>query len=97
NDYTLYLHDALPIFLNKDNEFEYPSHICITPKPVDVYKITTSCGYSYKCSEDHKIMTTEGWKAAKDLSTEDFLELGVCDYFPKEDRKSTRLNSSHVK
>lgn len=39
----------------------------------DVYKIKTEAGYELKATADHKIMTTKGWKAVKDLTNKDKL------------------------
>lgn len=69
--------------LNKDNTLELPSHIIKTPK-TDVYEIVTRNGYSFRCSDIHKVMTIDGFKLAKDLTTNDVLELDTNDYFPSE-------------
>ena len=69
--------------LNKNKEFEFPSHIIKTP-PTDVYKIVTCNGYTFKCSSIHKVMTIDGWKLAKDLTNKDVLELDTNDYFPSD-------------
>jgi len=68
--------------MNIKNEFEYPDTVFRTPK-TDVYHVVTQNGYSFKCSNIHKVMTTEGWKLAKDLTNNDFLELDCNDYFPE--------------
>ena len=69
--------------LNINNVFETPDKIFKTPK-VDVYEVETANGYSFACSAIHKVMTTKGWKIAKDLTKEDNLLLDVNDYFPSE-------------
>lgn len=74
NDYSL---------VNIDNNFERPDTLFITPK-IDVYKITTANGYSFKCSAIHQVLTSTGWKIAKDLSKDDFLEMSNNDYFPEK-------------
>lgn len=40
---------------------------------VDVYKVTTRNGFSFKCSSIHKVKTTKGFKLAKDLTSSDYL------------------------
>lgn len=67
--------------INQNGELETPDKFIKTPK-TDVYKITTQNGYSFKCSEIHKVKTINGWKLAKDLDKEDFLEIDTNDYFP---------------
>lgn len=78
-----FLNGEAQSLLNKDNEFEYPDKIFRTPK-TDVYKITTQNGYSFSCSNIHQILTIDGWKIAKDLTCDDFVELDHNDYFPSE-------------
>lgn len=68
---------------NINDEFETPDKIYITPK-VDVYKVTTVNGYSFRCSDKHKVMTIDGWKKAIDLTENDHLPLVFSDYFPKD-------------
>lgn len=36
-----------------------------------VFKLTTKQGYSLKCTSNHKILTTKGWKEAGNLTTSD--------------------------
>lgn len=69
--------------VNINNELEIPDQILKTPK-TDVYKITTQNGYSFKCSNIHRVMTSEGWKLGKDLTNEDNLELVFNNYFPTQ-------------
>lgn len=78
-----YLKHDVNDLLNKEGKFETPDAIFKTPK-VDVYRITTQNGYTFKCSEIHKVWTANGWKVAKDLTTDDWLELDNNDYFPSE-------------
>jgi intein/homing endonuclease len=76
-----YLDGNVNSLLNKDKGFETPEQIFKTPK-TDVYKITTQNGYSFKCSSIHKVWTMDGYKLAKDLTKDDFLEMDTNDYFP---------------
>jgi intein/homing endonuclease len=82
-DYMKYDCDKL---LNMDGSLERPSNIIKTQK-TDVYEITTINGYSIKCSSMHRLLVTDGkktsWKVAKDLTTNDYLELDTNDYFPE--------------
>lgn len=55
--------------VSKDATFFWSSGI----KPV--FKLTTKEGYSLKLTEDHKVLTKDGWKEAKDLSTNDLIIL----------------------
>lgn len=76
-----YLRNDAYSLINKDREFETPDQIFKTPK-TDVYRVTTDCGYSFRCSELQKVMTIDGWKNCVELSKNDWLELDFCDYFP---------------
>ena len=71
--------------LNMNEEIELPDKIYKT-NPTDVYKVVTANGYSIKCSNQHRLLVTNGsktqWKYAKDLKTTDYLELDNNDYFP---------------
>lgn len=69
--------------LNMNNQMETPANIIKTPL-TEVYKITTVNGYSFCCSKIHKVMTINGWKVAKDLTSDDVLPLDNNDYFPSE-------------
>jgi intein/homing endonuclease len=86
-----YLDGRVKSLLNMDGDFEIPTHIFQTPEEVDVYKITTNYGYSFECSKIHKVMTQDGWKLAKDLTTDDRLPLDFNDYFPTEEIKTDGL------
>lgn len=70
--------------LNINNELEIPDKFIKTPEPVDVYKVTTKHGYTFKCSDRHHVMTIDGWKLAKDLTNTDQLVLSINDYFPEQ-------------
>lgn len=76
-----YLNTNAYDLINENGELETPDKIIKTPK-TNVYKIITQGGYSFRCSEIHQVKTTEGWKLAKDLTKEDFLEIDMNDYFP---------------
>lgn len=78
-----FLNGEAQSLLNQNGQFEYPDKIYRTPK-TDVYKITTQNGYSFSCSNIHKVWTTKEWKLAKDLTSDDFVELDCNDYFPSE-------------
>lgn len=71
--------------LNINEYLEMPKNIYKT-EPTDVYEIITQNGYTIKCSKVHRLLTTNGkttsWKYAKDLTTEDYLELDNNNYFP---------------
>jgi ribonucleoside-diphosphate reductase alpha chain len=41
----------------------------------DVYSVETEGGYSVKVTDDHKILTLDGWKKARELGKNDFLVL----------------------
>lgn len=78
-----YLNGDAYDLLNINKDFETPDKIFKTPL-VDVYQIETANGYGFSCSSIHQVMTTRGWKLAKDLTREDNLLLDVNDYFPKD-------------
>jgi len=58
--------------LNRKGQWEKPMRYHKTAL-TDVYRITTVNGYSFKCSKIHQVLTTNGWKLAKDLTTDDYL------------------------
>ena len=76
-----FLNGYVEDLINMDDKPECPDKIFRTPM-TDVYQVTTKNGYSFKCSSIHKAMTINGWKLAKDLTNDDFLELTTNDYFP---------------
>lgn len=78
-----YLKHNVEDLLNMHGEMETPDCIYKTPM-VDVYKVTTQNGYSFKCSEIHQTWTSNGWKLCKDLTKDDWLELDTNDYFPEK-------------
>ncbi len=78
-----YLKGDAYALLNKDHELEVPDKIFKTPK-VDVYRVITQNGYSFKCSAIHQVMSSDGWKLAKDLTDKDHLVLDMNDYFPEK-------------
>lgn len=52
---------------------EKPAKFIKTPLS-DVYEIKFRNGYTIKCSPQHKLMTTNGWKTPTELSKGDFIE-----------------------
>jgi|GEM_PF-622509 len=78
-----YLKGDVYNLLNKDRELETPERIFKTPL-TDVYQVTTQNGYSFRCSNIHQVMTTNGWKLAKDLTEKDNLVLSSNNYFPSD-------------
>ena len=81
-----YLNGDVNSLLNMDGDFEIPNHIFRTPK-VDVYKVTTDYGYSFKCSEIHQVNTNNGWKKLTELEIGNYLEIDFNDYFPQRYKK----------
>jgi len=57
---------------NRYGNLEIPEKRIKTPL-IDVYKIEVRNGYSFKCSSIHKVLTSNGWKLAKDLTNKDYL------------------------
>lgn len=78
-----YLNGDAYDLLNKDREFETPERVFKTPL-TDVYKVSVQNGYEFKCSEKHQVMTTDGWKLAKDLTSDDNLVLETNNFFPEK-------------
>lgn len=68
--------------------FVRPKRFIKTPKPVNVYKVITKSGYSFCCSDKHKVMTNDGFKLAKDLTNKDWLPLYEDSYFSDSYLKS---------
>lgn len=66
-----------------DGEYEQPKYFLQT-HPIDAYEITTMGGYNFVCSDIHKVMTTNGWKLGKDLTSDDYLPFENNYEFPNE-------------
>lgn len=54
-------------------EFEFPCKFIKTP-PTAVYEIKLSNGYVIRCSENHQVMTNNGWKKPLELTNKDWIE-----------------------
>jgi len=67
--------------INKDGDFEPINSFIKTPK-TDIYEVLTKYGYGFKCSNIHKVLTTNGWKLGKDLTNDDFLIIKNKYIFP---------------
>jgi ribonucleoside-diphosphate reductase alpha chain len=52
-----------------------------------VYKLVTNEGYEVRLTGDHKVLTTTGWKQAKDLSTGDKILVGDTGIFNRSNDK----------
>lgn len=76
--------------INIQKSFESPTDRIKTPL-TDVYHIICEYGYDFKCSNKHRVYTTNGWKLAKDLTNED--ELVFKNYYksPNKKRKISNL------
>ena len=59
----------------------------MTPTPCDVYEVKFKNGYVIRCSENHKLMTQEGWKKPLELCKTDFVEADNKYVFPQESPK----------
>ena len=46
-------------------------------------KIHLDNGFVLECSENHKLMTSDGWKKASDITMNDVIEFRDCDYSDK--------------
>ncbi len=69
---------------DKEDKIESPSKYIITP-PTDVYEIVMRNGYNIKCSKDHMVMTSEGWKTPLELQKGDWLESENHYKFPNKE------------
>ncbi len=67
--------------INRHGELESIERFVKTPK-TDVYEIITKYGYRFKCSNKHKVLTSDGWKLGKDLQSDDFLTVKNSYIFP---------------
>jgi len=45
-----------------------------------LHDITTDAGYTLRCTDDHRVMTTAGWKLPRELTTDDKLVMNEHDY-----------------
>jgi len=71
--------------VNKDGKYEKPQNGIVTP-PCDVYQIETINGDIIECSENHIVMTQNGWKKVTELSDNDYIQNKNYYKFPvKED------------
>lgn len=68
--------------INRYGNLEQVDSFVKTPK-TDVYEVSTKYGYGFKCSDRHKVMTTNGWKLGKDLTDNDFLVIKNQYVFPE--------------
>ena len=66
-----------------EDKTESPSCFLQT-KPIDAYKIRTTGGYEFICSEIHQVYTKDGWKIGKDLTLQDYLIFENNYKFPKD-------------
>ena len=77
-------HSKLDIRTGDQNTpYEKLSNYIITP-PSDVYKITFDNGYIIKCSENHPMMSQDGWKKPLELTTSDYIESKNNYVFPEK-------------
>jgi hypothetical protein len=60
-----------------------PSTFVETP-PTKAYRVRTTGNYEFICSSIHRVMTTDGWKLAKDLTDDDCLVQFNAYQFPEE-------------
>lgn len=67
--------------INRYGDFEEINKFITTPK-TDIYEVSTKYGYSFKCSNIHKVLTIDGWKFGKDLTHDDFLIIKNKYIFP---------------
>ncbi|MEE9572095.1 MAG: LAGLIDADG family homing endonuclease, partial [Candidatus Neomarinimicrobiota bacterium] len=67
--------------INRYGDFEPIDSFVKTPK-TDVYEVSMKYGYGFKCSNIHKVLTTNGWKLGKDLTNRDFLVIKNQYVFP---------------
>lgn len=74
--------DSKTTVINRYGDFESIDSFVKTPK-TDVYEVSTKYGYGFKCSNIHKVLTTNGWKLGKDLTNEDFLVIKNQYVFPE--------------
>jgi intein/homing endonuclease len=58
---------------NNQIKTEKPFRYIQTPL-TDVYEIKLKNGYTIKCSENHQVMTNNGWKKPLDLTSKDYIE-----------------------
>lgn len=81
--------------VNRFGELERPSRFIVTP-PMDVYKVTTKNGFTFKSSGPHMVMTRCGWKSVLDLD-DDYIELDTTKYFPQNGKDLLTWPADKVK
>src|SRR5439155_3072687 len=84
--YTLSLHDALPISISNPNFYRRVKSFVLG----DTYSVSPTMVSSFR----GEILRTTNVKTFPDFFT--WSDLGVRNVYYPADRKSTRLNSSHV-
>ena len=68
---------------NYDFPYEKLDKYIITPLS-DVYEVKLDNGYNIKCSENHPLMTQDGWKKVLELTDSDYIESKNDYIFPKK-------------
>lgn len=53
-------------------------------KNTEILEVRTKYGYSIQCSPNHRILTKDGWKQAKEITSNDSLAFTNAYIFPKE-------------
>lgn len=67
---------------------EKPNKFIKTP-PTDVYEIKLSNGYVIRCSDNHQVMTKNGWKTPFEINAKDWIEKSSHSYFGNNHPKLT--------
>lgn len=75
--------DNYKLYTGVGKELKDPQRYVKTP-PISSYKITTGRGFSFRCSDIHQVRTKDGWKLAKDLTSDDWLVFENKYDFPTE-------------
>lgn len=76
-------YDGSMVYTGDENTPMERPYDFVKTEPIDVYKITTRFGYSFKCSAIHRVFTKDGVKFAKDLTNEDYIDFKNHYEFPK--------------
>lgn len=76
-------HEELGL-INEDGRVVYSDKYYHTPE-TDVYEVKTRYGFTFGCSEIHQVKTQNGYKLAKDLTSNDYLLCPNYYKFPEKE------------
>ncbi len=95
-------YDSFKCNIYNGERLEQSSQSFITVHEESLYRLTLEDGGVIECTGDHPLMTQDGWKTAKDISTQDSLQISIGSncfgkYRPKDEEiRSLNLHADSV-